>query len=83
MDYRACVVQLDGDEPEKLGLETFTIPVSDYAAKKLMNWQTQLQLIPEIFNELSSKHEIRKNVPFLEYYKSEQELILMVPIKSN
>ena len=82
IEYRACVVQLDGDEPGKLGLESFTIPASNYAAKKLMDWQSQLPRIPEIFDELSSKHEIRKDVPFLEYYKSDTELILMVPVKT-
>lgn len=83
MEYRACVIPLDDDEPKILGLETFIISASNYAVKKLKNWAKQLQLIPEIFDELSSKHTVKKGSPFLEYYKSEKDVLLMVPITSS
>jgi len=78
--YRACVIPIDDNEPKRLGLETLTIPSNSYATKKLMNWSSQIPMFGTIFDELFSKHNTNKDLYALEYYKSADEAILMVPL---
>lgn len=78
--YRACVIPIDDDEPKRLGLESMIIPSSNYATKKLMNWSSQIPMFGTIFNELYSKHSANNDLYAIEYYKSPDEVILMVPL---
>ena len=78
--YRACVIPIDDNEPDQLGLETLTIPSSRYASKKLLNWSSQIQMFGTIFDELFSKHSTNGELYALEDYKSPDEVILMVPL---
>ena len=80
MEYRACVVPLKSNEPEGLGMDTFTIPSANYAAKKLHDWQSHIPEIREIFTELNIKHKANPALYNLEYYENDKELIIMLPI---
>lgn len=80
IEYRACVAPSDESEPSRLGLETFTIPRGNYASKKLVDWTKQTSLIKTIFEELSSKYTVDSSRPHIEFYRSREELVLMVPI---
>ena len=79
IEYRACVVPSDESEPSRLGLDTFTIPAGNYASKNLVDWTKQTQ-IKTIFEELSSKYTVDSSRPHIEFYRSQKELVLMVPI---
>jgi predicted transcriptional regulator YdeE len=79
IEYRACVVPSDESEPSRLGLDTFTIPAGNYASKNLVDWTKQTQ-IKTIFEELSSKYTVDSSRPHIEIYRSQKELVLMVPI---
>jgi hypothetical protein len=80
IEYRACVAPSDESEPSRLGLEIFTIPRGNYASKKLVDWTKQTSLIKTIFEELSSKYTVDSTRPHIEFYRSREELVLMVPI---
>lgn len=80
MEYRASVVPLNENEHKSLGMEIFTIPAGNYAAKKLHNWQSNIPQIREIFTELNEKYKANPALYNLEYYESEKELIIMLPI---
>jgi len=80
MEYRACVVPLNTNEPKELGMDTFTIPSSNYAAKKLHDWQSHIPEIREIFTELNHKYNANPVLYNLEYYENDKELIIMLPI---
>ena len=80
IEYRACVVPSDESEPSRLGLETFTIPRGNYASRKLVDWSNQTHLIKTVFEELCSKYTVDSSRPHIEFYRSPEELVLMVPI---
>ena len=82
--YRACVVIEIGDDPEKLGFEIGVIPGGRYARGKLENWSERPWEIPAAFTKLSEEFRgrIDPSRPSIEFYKSQKELILMLPIRS-
>jgi predicted transcriptional regulator YdeE len=80
MEYRACVLPLDENEHKQLGMETFSIPAGNYAAKNLTDWHSHIPEIREIFTELNSKFAANTELYNLEYYINNQELIIMLPI---
>lgn len=80
MIYRACVIPVDDAEALKLGLKTFSIPPGKYAAAKLMDWSSQIPKIKEIFTELNNNYTANPDLPNIEFYKSSEEVILMLPI---
>ena len=77
--YRACVVkQLD----ENFGnLESWVIPGGKYARAKIKNWEENIQSIAQEFSQMTKEFAIDKNRPCIEFYKSQEELILMLPIQ--
>lgn len=80
IDYQACLVQKDKFEHIVLGLQNYIIPGGKYVTNKLVNWRRNTHLIKEMFGEMEHKFRFDVNRPQLEYYKSNRELILMLPI---
>lgn len=80
IEYRACVIPLDDSEPLQLGFDTFTIPSGWYATKKLIDWPKYKHIIKIIFEELSSKYPLDNTRPHIEFYRSQKEVVLMIPI---
>ena len=80
--YRACVAIEEGDDPGKLGLEVGVIPGGRYARGKLENWSERPWEIPAAFTRLSDECQgrIDPSRPSIEFYKSQKELILLLPI---
>lgn len=79
-EYKACVEQVDLDNPDFLGLESSILPGGKYISGKLINWTMNTHLIKEMFGEMSYKYIFDASRPQLEFYKSKRELILMLPI---
>ena len=81
--YRACVAIEKGDDPAALGYQVGVIPGGRYARCKLENWTERPWEIPDVFEKLSE--EFRERVdpsrPSIEFYKSQKELILLLPIR--
>ena len=82
-EYFACVVRIDSDDPEKMGLETGVIPGGWYARRKLTDWQNKISKLPGLFEEMARSHETDHSRPSLEFYRSQEEMQLFLPIKSH
>ena len=80
--YRACVAIEDNDEPEHLGFPKWSIPAGLYAEEKLKNWTEHADEIPDLFGKMSQEYKgrIDSDRPSIEFYKSQKELILLLPI---
>jgi len=80
IEYRTYVIPLDDFEPLRLGFNTFTIPSGWYATKKLIDWPKYKHTIKIIFEELSCKYSLDNTRPHIEFYRSQKEVVLMIPI---
>jgi hypothetical protein len=79
-EYRACVALLPNDDPESLGLETWTIPGGDYFRAKLVDWRKKLPEIAKEFNAMAGRVSTDLTRPNIEYYQSQSELHLFLPM---
>jgi len=88
-EYYACVERVESDEPDKMQLETGTIPGGKYGRRKIMGWEEIVRAgrLPAVFEEFAKSlepgvdhAEIR---PSLEFYRSHSELILFIPMKPD
>ena len=81
-EYRACVVIAEADDPKQLGLETWSIPGGKYAQQKLESWTEHADEIPNVFEKLSIEYKgrVHSSRPSIEFYKSQKELALLLPI---
>ena len=80
-EYRACVAIQPDDNPEGLRLETSTIPGGKYVREKLMNWTRRVPEIGKIFKQMGEEYSCDPDRPSIEYYKSQFELHLLLPVK--
>ncbi len=80
-EYRACMAINEGDDPQKLGFETWTIPGGLYYRGKVEDWEKHVPEISKTFSDIKSKVTVDESRPFIEYYRSQAELILYVPAK--
>jgi len=84
-EYWACVACIEKDDPEALKLETGTIPAGWYVRKKVPNWEKVIRegKLPAIFEELiqGNAGNIDENRPSVEFYRSRDELLAMMPVK--
>lgn len=79
--YRACVELTKQDDPNLMGLERWTIPGGKYARAKIKNWEENTSLIGPTFSEMAKKYRLDETRPAIEFYRSQEELILFSPIK--
>ena len=80
-EYYACVARIDSDDPEKMQLETGLIPGGRYARSKLMDWEKNLSKLPSLFEEMALTHDVDPTRPSLEFYRSQAELQLFLPVR--
>ena len=79
--YYACVVRTPSDDPEKMGLETGTIPGGWYARRTLLDWEGHESEIHRIFFEMIKVETVDPSRPSVEFYRSRKELLLLLPVK--
>lgn len=77
--YRACVAGVESDNPE--GLETWTIPGGKYLRAKIEDWVGKENMIGEVFSDMAKISNVDYDRPYIEYYRSQKELILLLPVK--
>ena len=80
-EYYACVVRHDSDDPEKMQLETGVIPGGWFARRKLPDWETRIAELPKMFDEMAQAEVVDPDRPSLEFYRSREELQLLVPVR--
>jgi hypothetical protein len=82
-EYRACVALRDDDDPVPLGLDTWTIPGGAYVRRKKENWLEDTSEIAKTFAAMAAEYPVDPTRPGIEFYRSQKELFLYLPIKSE
>ena len=76
--YRACVKEQYPGEAQKYNLPYYIIPKGKYLCTILKDWREHLPEINQIFHQLMENLNTVKGSICLEYYKNEEEALLMV-----
>ena len=79
--YFACVKVQGEEDASNFGLQEIVLPKGEYEREAIMDWEDHIDQIPEQFDKMGSKNLVDHQRFFVEYYRSQKELILMVPIK--
>lgn len=79
--YRACVAIEPGDDASALGLPTWTIPGGKFVRQKLTNWEENRPEIGRTFQRMREGCEPEAGRPSIEFYRSQKELLLFLPVK--
>ena len=82
-EYRACVAIESGDDPNRMGLATGVIPGGLYLREKMKNWISRTEEIGKTFVAMGERerHRVDDSRPSVEFYRSQDELILLLPIR--
>lgn len=80
MAYFAGVVPASNEEVQALGLSTMMVKGGKYARAKLSDWSHHTAKIGQIFSELMRDFPMDPNGWTLEYYRSQSELHLLIPL---
>lgn len=80
-EYRACVALT----PEEFGVDlpnpVWVIPGGKYARRRVKNWNGDTTILGLTFEELAAEIDHDDSRPSIEFYRRQDDLILMVPIK--
>lgn len=79
--YRACVKLELNDRPGKMGLKAWSIPGGKYARAKIKDWEAYVNEIAPTFKKMSELYAVDNSRPTIEFYRSQKELLLLLPIK--
>ena len=79
--YFACVKVQGEEDASKFGFQEIVLPKGEYEREAIMDWEDHIDQIPEKFDKIESKNLVDHQKFYVEYYRSQKELILMVPIK--
>ena len=80
-EYRANMNIIEGDDAEKLGFKTWTIPGGKYYKEKIADWEKHVAEIAPKCNDIISKTNYDTTRPIIEFYRSQAELYLFIPIQ--
>lgn len=86
--YLTCIGLEEGDDPEELEFFRFSVPSGKYDRERLDDWEkkwdgTSIEGLPELFDILMrrNKGNVDGEKFAVEYYRSQKELIAMLPLK--
>ena len=77
--YRACVSMKKEDKFDDI--EKWIIPGGKYMKTKIGEWEKNPGLIGATFGRMFDECKVDETRPCIEYYRSQRELILLVPVK--
>lgn len=80
-EYRACVAVNPGDDPRLLPHSTWTLPGGKYVRRQILEWEQHLDLIGPTFQELLGRPDVDASRPCIEFYRSQKDLLVMVPVR--
>lgn len=78
--YRACVEAKTNESALSLGLETWIIPGGSYLKTKMADWMGKETEIGPMFSQMAENHKVDETRPYIEFYKSTRELVLLLPL---
>jgi hypothetical protein len=79
-EYRACVGVRAQDDLHNLPHQAWVIPGGKFVRRKLADWEQHRDLIGPTMLKLRERRDFDKSRHCIEYYRSQRELLLMVPI---
>lgn len=77
------MARIDSDDPEKMQLETGVIQGGWYARCRFPDGEKNLSKLPATFEEMARTHDVDPERPSIEFYRSQAELLLFLPIRSH
>lgn len=87
-EYICCTRIEPGDKPEELGLSMVSIRAGRYDRELLMDWSSKwdgrnIEGLPEMFETMMRRNgeDVDTGSYAVEYYRSQKELYLMLPLK--
>ncbi len=81
--YYAALEPLNEKEVTTLGFPTMMLKGGKYARVKLMDWNHHADEIGPIFGELMEEYQKDPAGPSVEFYRSQFELHLMIPLAES
>ncbi len=78
--YYALAEEKSGSEPKKYGYPEKIIPKGEYLTETVRNWQSKTDSIKDVFAEMMKDPRVAKGKPCVEWYKTMDEMLCMVPI---
>ena len=84
-EYYACVARIETDDPERMKLETAMIHGGRFVRRKVQDWERVIRegRLPGLFQEMIEAHihEVGPERFSLEFYRSHDELELLIPVE--
>jgi hypothetical protein len=80
--YRACVaIDDERDDPDALPHPRWTIPGGRYVRRRIADWESNPDRIKPTFDALRARPDFDPSRPWIEFYRSRRELLVMVPVR--
>lgn len=84
-EYYACVAKVETDDPDRMQLEAWVIPGGKFVRRRVMDWEKVVNAgqLPKLFTELLEAHSSEFDPArfSLEFYRSQTELHLLLPVR--
>jgi hypothetical protein len=80
-EYRACVALRPEDQHTHKSLQRWTIPGGRYARRMIADYHTNIPAIGDAFAEMRRRPDYDPSRPCVEYYRSQDEVYVMVPVQ--
>ncbi len=81
LTYLACVKIEDGDNINAPGLQEVHLPKGKYVRERIADWKQNLGQIRLIIDKVSTDNLVGPERYIIEFYRSEKELFLLIPIE--
>ena len=79
--YLACTGIISEAEPNLLGLPMVTLSGGKYVRVRIEGWSDKLGNIIPAFRDLAKRYAEDTTRPRVEFYRSQKELFLMLPVR--
>lgn len=76
--YYAAAEEKETGEAEKFNYDEDTIEGGEYLIVKINDWRTKTGSIKDVFHEIFQDSRVDKEMPCVEWYKNENEMLCMV-----
>jgi ribosomal protein S24E len=83
LEYHAGLVPESEAEERSIGLPIIEVPAGLCVRRKLENWTEHTDQIGVMFDEMIREFGMDRSRPTMEYYRSVEEMHLLVPIEKR
>ncbi len=81
LTYLACVNMEGGADRDFVEGQKVTLEKGKYEREKISDWKKNLGQIPAVIDRVAAESSVDSERYVTEFYRSEKELFLMIPIK--